>query len=213
MQLSRPAAVFAAAVILAGGAAVAVNATTGTDPVTLCSSAKNGAVTVPSSSGGCAKGTTAFTVASDAAVQALAGRVAAQETENAGQATTIATLQAQNAAQAQAIQDLQQADEVLADRISVLRPGVLTLISYPQKPAFNWAWILSGSSLKPGEPVIVHFLDEGVPREQARASVADDGSVFLQEVSDCDRTEVYVTTVTWDGRPVSSNTVQTGPGC
>src|SRR5687767_6656070 len=103
MKLSRPAAVFAAVVTLAGGAAVAVNATTGTDAVTLCSSAKTGAVTLPNSSGACAKGTTAFTVASDAAVQAL---------------------EAQNATQAQAIQALQRRSDSLEGQISVTgQPG------------------------------------------------------------------------------------------
>jgi uncharacterized coiled-coil protein SlyX len=178
----------------------------------LCSSAKNGAVTVPNSSGACAKGTTAFAVASDAAVQALATRLGTAETENADQATTIAALQAQNATQAQVIQDLHQADEVLANRISELRPGVLTLTAWPQPPT-RWVWILRGSNLKPGAPVIVHFVDEGVPREQERASVADDGSVFLEDVYTCELTELYITTVTWDDRPVSSNTIQPGPVC
>ena len=101
MKLSRPAAVFAAVVVLAGGAAVAVNAATGTDPVTLCSSAKNGAVTVPNSSGVCAKGTTAISVASDAAVQALATRLGTAETDlTAAQARIAATEAGLNAADA-----------------------------------------------------------------------------------------------------------------
>lgn len=70
MSFHRSAAVVASAVILTGGAVVAVNAVTTTDPVTLCRSLKTNAVSAPSS-GVCPKGSVGFDVANDADVQGL----------------------------------------------------------------------------------------------------------------------------------------------
>lgn len=120
MKLSRPAAVFAAVVVLAGGAAVAVNAATGTDPVTLCSSAKTGAVTLPNSSGACAKGTTAFSVASDAAVQALATRLGAAESDVTAAEARLATAEADlDAADARLTTMTAQMSNILTDVNSI----------------------------------------------------------------------------------------------
>ena len=134
MKLSRPAAVFAAVVILAGGAAVAVNATTGTDPVTLCASAKNGAVTVPDSNGTCAKGTNPISVASAAAVQALGTRLgtaetdlAAAQTRIAATETDLAAVEARIAAAETDVADQAAALQALDDDFREFTPSTLEL--------------------------------------------------------------------------------------
>ena len=75
MQISRPVVVFTSVVLLAGGVAAA-QAVTETDPVMLCTNDK--IVTVPKGDA-CGPGTTAFFVASDDDVRALADRVSEAE--------------------------------------------------------------------------------------------------------------------------------------
>jgi hypothetical protein len=79
MKLSRPVAVVAGVVLLAGGM-VTADAATSTSPTRLCSNNISRVVQVPPKSGICPNGTTSFSVGSQADVAALAAANAALQT-------------------------------------------------------------------------------------------------------------------------------------
>lgn len=93
MKLSKPAVIVVAVAALIGSGFAADAATT-TSPVKLCSNAKSGVVEVPKA-GTCAKGATAFYVASQGDVQALTSRADADDSSDAALAARVATLEAQ----------------------------------------------------------------------------------------------------------------------
>lgn len=194
MNLSRPATVFASAVILASGAAVAVNAATGTDPVTLCSNAKSGAVTVPGSNGSCAKGTTSFAVASDAAVQALGVRVGAAEAEVTRQAAALEALD----------RDFRN---FTPSTLALERIDVITEHVY-------WSVRVVGVGLKPGAEVRLHLKRGPEPASSTvRTVVGGDGTVGVATTMSCDDRIVYFTSETDGGDPIGTSVIPEGPGC
>jgi hypothetical protein len=190
MKLSRPVAVFAAVVLLAGGAAVAVNAAT-SSPVKLCSNSKTATVSIPSSSGDCAKGFTPFYVASDADVQALATRLGQAETRADEQAAAIDALEV-------AVEDL--------------KPGTLTVTAEPQS-GNSWNLTVTGARLWPGAAVTAHYFHLNLQTTSQLGVVADDGTVNLPDTKSCADTNVYYTTFTRDDVEISSEGFVKGPGC
>jgi len=215
MKLSRPAAVFAAVVTLAGGAAVAVNAATGTDPVTLCSSAKNGAVTVPSSSGACAKGTTAFTVASEAAVQALATRLGTAETDlTAAEARIAATeadlagVEARIAATETELADQAAALQVLDHDFREFTPSTLEVEGPTRFGDLQWTVRVLGVGLKPGADVRMHSrMGQFPPGSSVLTTVSNDGTVNATTTQMCNVHSVYFSTLTDGGDPISTDVI------
>jgi hypothetical protein len=184
MKLSRPAAVFAAVVLLAAGIGVAVNAAEGTQAVKLCSNNKTGAVTVPTSSG-CARGSTGFYVGSDADILALANRAARAE-------DAIGRLEA---------------------RMGHVEPGEISVVAYVEtntEPAYQ----INGSDLEPGSSVVAHFttVEFGVT-QAALLTVDDSGNYAHLFQTGCNTSNVYFTGTAAGGTPVSSVTTLTGPGC
>lgn len=186
MNISRPAAVLAAVVLLAGGVGVAVNAATTTNPVQLCSNNKTGAVTVPLANGNCAKGTTAFYVGSDADILALAKRVDKAEAALAA----------------------------LSLRLGNLEPGDISVRAYIEtngQPAYE----IAGTDLLPGSFVVAHYThDENGEGESNLSAVDDFGNAAHLFQTDCHISNVYFTGVAEDGTtPVFSVVTPTGPGC
>lgn len=186
MKFSRPAAVFAAVVLLAGGVGVAVNAATTTNPVKLCSNNKTGAVTVPLANGTCAKGTTAITVGSDADILALAKRVDKAEAALAA----------------------------LSTRLGNLEPGDISVYAYVEtngEPAYE----VTGTDLLPGSSVVAHYThDEFGEGESSLSAVDDFGNFAHLFQTGCNISNVYFTGVAEDGStPVFSEVTATGPGC
>lgn len=218
MKLSRPAAVFAAVVILVGGAAVAVNATTGTDPVTLCASTKSGAVTVPDGNGDCAKGTTAFSVASDAAVQALASRLGTTETGLSAAETRLAAAETDLSA---AETRLAAAEAELADQAAALAaldhdfreftPSTLEVEGPTRFGDIQWTVRAVGVGLKPGADVRLHSrLGQFPPSSSVIASVAADGTVSVSSTLMCNQHSVFFSTLTDGGDPISTDVIASG---
>lgn len=186
MKLSRPAAVFAAVVLLAGGVGVAVSAATTTHAVKLCSNNKTGAVTVPNANGDCAKGTTAFFVGSDADILALATRVDKAESALAA----------------------------LSTRLGNLEPGDISVYAYVEtngEPAYS----VNGTDLLPGTWVVAHYTHADYGDQEANvALVQGDGTAATLFQTGCNASNVYFTGVANDGStPVSSVLTVTGPGC
>jgi hypothetical protein len=197
MKLSRPAAVFAAVVLLAGGAAMAVNAATTTNPVALCSNDKTGVLTAPSStSGNCARGSTKFTVGSSADVQALAGRVDTAE----GRLTALETSDADHDAEIAALRN--DVDGLLGGELTVQA-------SSNGGVASTFRVSFSGVRLQPGSYVIFQSGFGGVPFANV---VASDGTFFGSRITGCGM-DAYATGVSVDGDPVESDHISTGPDC
>lgn len=222
MKLSRPAAVFAAVALLAGGTAVAVNAATQTDPVKLCANTKNSTVTVPASSGDCARGTTAFYVAADSDVRALGVRLDANEAGDAAQATAIgensqdvAALESQNATQAQAIQALQAANQALAARVDALHPPSITITTKPGGFAGTFELVVVGDSLQPGASVFLNrTVGNTVEDTELFHKVGSNGLLRVTyEGMPCEWTNIAVRSIDLQGNMVTSNRVARPDGC
>jgi len=199
MKLSRPVAVFAAVVLLAGGAAVAVHAADPA-PTMLCSNDRTSAVSVPSAGGACAKGTTDFYVASDGDVRALATRLGAAE--------TLASQQAEN------IEALTAADAALDERISALESDAflfrLTATPVDQE---SFMYTLTGIGLKPDALIRIHYVQDGIQFDSNWGRLQSDGTVSGTSNSHCSVTNLSFETVLPDDRPVLTNVIDKGPGC
>jgi len=186
MKLSRPVAVFAAVVLLAGGVGVAVNAATSTQAVKLCSNNKTGTVTVPGSGNTCPKGTSGFSVGSDADIQALANRADRAQTALDG----------------------------VNVRLNLLEPGDISVNAYVEtndEPAYD----VDGSDLEPGSWLVAHYTTVEFGESQSNLIQVDDfGNASILFQTGCNTSEVYFTGVAADGgTPVYSITTHTGPGC
>lgn len=219
MKLSRPAAVLTAVIAISGGAAFAVNAATAdTSPITLCSNAKTSAVTIPSSNGSCAKGTTPFEVASDADVQALAAEVETSKSDlqavravNTQQDTDIGALKTQNSNQAAAIASQAAAIESLQKKVQALTPPEIKLTGYPVSSA-EWGAKVTGTGLKPGATVVLHWYGGGGSTPFG-TTVREDGTFDWESTLNCGFDPVYVTSLAPDGSTVTSNRISPEPGC
>jgi hypothetical protein len=209
MKFHRPAAVLASAVILASGAAVAVNAATATDPIKLCSNAKTSVVSIPGSGGACARGTTEFFVADNSDVQALAGRMDAAEGLLTSQDTRLGDVETTSTAQANKISALEGQVAALEKAVAAMMP-TLTVTATELPPITNaYQVALAGTKLKPGSPVVVHSNGD----VEVATTVASDGTAAFTWAPDCYWVPLYVTGTTADGDPITSNTIENGPGC
>jgi hypothetical protein len=213
MKFSRPAAVFAAVVLLAGGIGVAVNAVETSQPVKLCSNNKTGAVTVPTASGDCPRGTTAFFVGSDSDILALANRVGAAESAATALATRVAKAESSLSTAEKGLAQAENAIERLNTRMGYVEPGEITVNAYVEtnnEPAYQ----VNGSDLAPGSSVVAHFTTVEFGVSQAALLAVDDYGNFAHLFqTGCNTSNVYFTGTAVGGTPVSSVTTLTGPGC
>lgn len=221
MKFSRPAAVFAALVILTSGGSVAVGAAvTQTDPVMLCSNDRTGAVSVPEG-GTCPRVTTEFGVASDADVAALAGRVDTAEGSLSAHSSDLAGLATSDIAQAGRIADLEAAKSSLEAEnaaqstriaeleaaVAALLPGTLTVTFSPASEGF-YSYSVRGTELKPGTDVVK--VDEF--SRIVLGQVATDGTFAGNVLAACARGSFHLEATRENGVPLVTES-HTGVGC
>lgn len=234
MMLTRPAAVFAVVIVLAGGTIATASATSGSDPVTLCAHANaSGTVSVPGGSG-CGANETPFTVAAGDALDMLAGQLSALEAENTAQADALAALENR-------ISDLETANATQTDAVAALDNRVAANEASNQAQDADIAGIqrqladlltgeltqtathfdgytrhlLDGTDLRPGSPVYRHYVVDGGVHRNTVATVGELGQIIPNDVtSACSQSNVYFTTETVTGLIAKTDTTKPdGPTC
>ena len=196
VNVHRAAAVLLSTLLLGAGVTVAVSAATATDPIKLCSNNLNGIVKVAKNDQ-CPRGTTAFFVADNSDVQALAGRMDAAEGGLAAQANRISALEGQVASLAQAVEDS--------------KPPTLILKTVDAGARYHLTIV--GTKLRPGSKVRLHLVAGGNSWSvEMEPTVGDDGTYEATDFIDCSYLHVYATGTTVDGLSITSRVID-GPTC
>ncbi len=215
MKISKPAVIVAAVAMVVGGG-IAADAATTTSPVKLCANKIVQTVSLPKN-GNCPSNATAFYVASQADVAALAGRVdaleavdnsavlariAALESSSSSQAGKITALETLTSAQAAKIADLEQAIADLTPSLSVTSRSIL---------GGRYAYTATGTGLKPGSIVTLRYRDLSTTPEDI-GTVDGLGKFTYQSALPCGYGPIIIDGTARNDSPVTSGPY-TGAGC
>lgn len=168
--VTKLALALAGTAVVVSAAGVAVATTTSSDTVTLCvNTQSNRSVSVPGSSGVCAKGQQTIKVASDTAVANLQSQIDALSTKVADDKAVIDTLSDQAA-------DNQRIIDALHDKFA----GTLS-VTIDAVTLGGFLVHVTGSGLEPGTDVLIF---EGT-QEFGRWTVGSDGTIDKSAPNGC----------------------------